>query len=182
LVICYGNIYRSAFLAEYLRAHVGMHAEIRSAGFHPVAGRSSPERHKQMCRDFGVDLAQHRSSILGRADLDWADMVVIMDRKNWVQVRRMGAEEKKLIWLGSLVSTGRVEIQDPYMMDDTQARNLLSRLHDCAKALVGMIQGEHLVCDPATKLAPTNATPPRARDMDQRDPKPRSAGRDSRGA
>lgn len=140
LVICYGNIYRSAFLAEYLREHVGMHVEIRSAGFHPVAGRSSPERHIQMCREFGVDLAQHRSSMLGRADLDWADVVVIMDRKNWVQVRRMGAEEKKLIWLGSLVSTGRVEIQDPYQMDDTQARNLLSRMHDCAKALVGMVQ------------------------------------------
>lgn len=139
LVLCYGNIYRSAFVAEYLRSKAKIPAEVRSAGFHPVAGRPSPPRHIEMCREFDVELEYHRSSIIVPADLEWADVIVIMDRKNWVQVRRTGARQNKLVWLGALDTVGRVEISDPYRMDDADARRLLARLHACAKILADRV-------------------------------------------
>jgi protein-tyrosine-phosphatase len=88
-----------------------------------------------MSREFGVDLEHHRSSIITPSDLDWAEVVVIMDRKNWVQVRRTRASQDKLVWLGALAPVGRVEIPDPYQLDDAEAHRLLTRLHACAKVL-----------------------------------------------
>ncbi len=87
-----------------------------------------------MARARGVDLSLHASSVISTADLQWAEIIVLMDRKNWVRLRRMGADESKLVWLGAL-GPGRVEIEDPYEMDDAGASLLLERLASCSAAL-----------------------------------------------
>jgi len=135
LVVCHGNIYRSAFVAAFLQIRVGAAIVVRSVGFHSESGRASPERHVRMCHEVGVDLRNHRSSVITPADLAWADVVVLMDRKNWVQLRRMGAPTGKLVWLGAWAPPGGIEISDPYGMDDAAARLLLNRLLVSSKAL-----------------------------------------------
>src|SRR5688572_31385329 len=84
LIVCYGNIYRSAFIAEYLRKHLGERVEVRGGGFHQKVGRPSPPDHVRMCAERGVDLAGHRSRCIDAADLEWADTIVLMDRHNWL--------------------------------------------------------------------------------------------------
>jgi protein-tyrosine phosphatase len=134
LVICHGNIYRSPFVAELLRSSQTGVDQIRSAGFHLKVGRQAPARHQAMSRDLGVSLEQHRSCLVSGADLQWADIIVLMDRYNWVRLTRLGADPRKLVWIGALTD-GSVEIPDPYHLDDQQARAVLERLKACTEAL-----------------------------------------------
>lgn len=137
LVVCHGNIYRSAFVAAYLRRAHGS-VEVRSAGFHPKPGRPAPEGHVAMSLEYGIDLRGHVSSLVRAEDLEWADIIVLMDRRNWMRLRAAGAKAGKIIWLGALVP-GPVEILDPYGMDEAAAREVLRRLASCSEVLVRAI-------------------------------------------
>jgi protein-tyrosine-phosphatase len=144
LVVCYGNIYRSAFVAAQLRL-LAPALTVRSAGFHPTTGRPAPDRHVTMARTHGVELSAHASSLIGPGDREWADIVVMMDRSNWVKLRRMGFEAKTIVWLGALVP-GSIEIRDPYAMDDESAATLLRRIAKCTERLASALN------EPALKL------------------------------
>jgi protein-tyrosine-phosphatase len=136
LLICYGNICRSAFVHVYLRdRHLAAGFELRSAGFHPKSGRETPLVHQRLIRGaFGVDMSSHRSALVGEHDLVWADTIVLMDRANWEDLRKAGARPEKLVWLGAL-DDGPLEIEDPYALPEQQAHGIFSRLADCASRL-----------------------------------------------
>jgi protein-tyrosine phosphatase len=148
LVVCYGNIYRSAFIGELLRERLAGGVEVRSVGFHKVEGRPSPERHVEVSGEFGVRLDRHRSRLITSADLEWADLIVLMDRHNWARLTAMGAEQDKLVWLGALGS-GPVEVSDPYTLADDEARRIVSRLRDLGEELTARIR-ERLRSPPST--------------------------------
>jgi len=143
LVICYGNIYRSAFVGTLLREKLGKRAEIRSAGFHKVVGRASPERHVEMSRSLGVDLSQHRSALVTVEDLRWADTILLMDRHNWDALVALGADHDKLVWLGAL-GTGELEIADPYRLDDAEALRVLRSMEESSRALLARIEARQV--------------------------------------
>lgn len=134
LVVCYGNIYRSPFVAARLRQCCGEGVQVRSCGFHRQQDRSSPKRHVAMSATRGVDLATHRSTVIGPDDVNWADLIVLMDRHNWQALRLMGAPADRLAWLGAL-DDGPVEIPDPYNLDELAAGEVLARLDACAVRL-----------------------------------------------
>lgn len=140
LVVCYGNIYRSAFAGEYLRRELAGIAEIRSTGFHPRIGRSSPARHVAMSRELGVELSEHRSALTSRADVDWADTIVLMDRHNWNALDEIGADHSRFVWLGTLGNRG-IEIPDPYELDDPRAREVLQDMRCACDALAAKVRG-----------------------------------------
>jgi protein-tyrosine phosphatase len=133
LVICYGNIYRSPFAAEFLKRHAP-DAEIRSAGFHNKVGRPSPPAHVAAAAERGIDLAGHRSRLVTPSDLDWADTIVLMDRRNFTHLDEACADHGKLVWLGALTD-GPVEIDDPYGRSESEASRLLDRLERGSAAL-----------------------------------------------
>lgn len=139
LVVCYGNIYRSPFLAQYLHARLGDAVAVRSSGFHPVEGRSSPEAHIAASARLGVALHEHRSAILTNADLEWADIIVLMDRHNWDAAVQRGAVVSKLVWAGSLAG-GAPEIADPYLLDGEEHEAVLRRLVEAGDYLVAAIR------------------------------------------
>jgi protein-tyrosine-phosphatase len=140
LVICYGNIYRSAFIAEYLRKHLAGRVEVRGAGFHKNVGRPSPPAHVRMSAQRGVSLEAHRSRCVEPADLEWADTIVLMDRHNWLALDAMRVEPAKLVWAGVLAG-GAVEIADPYGLPEPEAEHILTRLERAASELARNIKG-----------------------------------------
>lgn len=140
LVVCYGNIYRSPFCGAYLRQQLPPDVEVRTSGFHRVAGRPSPPRHVTMSQSRKVDLSEHRSSKITAEDLQWADVVVLMDRHNWGALDDLGADHSKLVWLGAFGS-GDVEIPDPYKLDDAHAQRVLDQMEQASRALAESIRG-----------------------------------------
>ena len=135
LVVCHGNIYRSALVGEYLRQRLPEQFETQSAGFHPVGQRPAPQQHIDMCAAVGIDLGPHRSTVLTLQQSAWADIIVLMDRRNWVALRRLGADPSRFVWLGALVP-GPVEIADPYGLAESKAQVIVDRLLVCSKQLV----------------------------------------------
>jgi len=134
LVVCHGNIYRSPLVAVRLRELLGAGREITSAGFHPKGDRPSPEAHIKMSARLGVDLRQHRSRVVSDADLAAADLIVLMDQRNWVSLERAEADKSKFVWLGAM-GPNPMEIPDPYEMDEAAAEAIVKRLLLCTDEL-----------------------------------------------
>jgi protein-tyrosine-phosphatase/predicted ATP-grasp superfamily ATP-dependent carboligase len=135
LVLCHGNICRSPYAEHALRARDGGKHEIRSAGFYSVADRESPEDFQRAARRHGVDLSAHRSRVVSEDDLAWADLVILMDERNYKHLRdRFPAFVKKSVWLGAL-DGGAIEIDDPYGMGDAAAETALARIDRCLDRL-----------------------------------------------
>jgi protein-tyrosine phosphatase len=128
LVVCYGNIYRSPFVERLLQKGLASTFSVRSAGFHPVGDRPAPAGHIEKCRQYGVSLDDHRSSVITSEAVAWADVIVLMDRHNWAALTRHGAKPQQLVWLGALAA-GPVEIPDPYHMTDAAAEAVVARMH-----------------------------------------------------
>lgn len=141
LVVCYGNIYRSAFLGAYLADRSTGRFEVRSSGLHKKVDRPSPERHIAMSRAAGVDLSRHRSSRLTSVDVDWADIIVVMDRHNWHALWALRTPKQKIVWAGALTK-GDVEIPDPYQMSDEAAMATIGRLREAGDALLAHIEAQ----------------------------------------
>lgn len=142
LVVCYGNVYRSPFAGTYLRQSLPAEIEVRSVGFHHNVGRPSPERHVTMSRARNVDLSAHRSAQIGADDLQWADIIVLMDRDNWDRLEAVGADPAKYVWLGAF-GPGNVEIDDPYEVGDEHAARVLDQLETASRELTARIRTGH---------------------------------------
>jgi protein-tyrosine phosphatase len=82
LVVCTGNIARSAMGEAMLRARLeerGVEASVRSAGLLPWPG-PPPALVLEVMRDYGLDLAAHGSQALTRQLVTDADLVLTMTR------------------------------------------------------------------------------------------------------
>jgi protein-tyrosine-phosphatase len=86
-----------------------------------------------------IDLSAHRSSKITPEDLQWADIVVLMDRHNWDALDQIGAEHSKLVWLGAFGS-GDIEVPDPYELDDAHAERVLDQMEQASRALAESIR------------------------------------------
>lgn len=139
LVLCYGNIYRSPLAAACLRqaTHSLRDIQIRSAGFHPRAGRRTPETFISDVRlRTGLDLSTHASSLATASDMDWADAIVVMDRHNWHALAKLQPRATlKAIWLGAFLPGGRAEISDPYGLSNSETLRIVDTVVEATAAM-----------------------------------------------
>jgi len=144
LVICYGNIYRSPFVEMKLCQHLNADRfTIRSAGFFHKSGRSCATDYIPLAREFGVPLDNHRSRRVEAADIVWADLIVIMDRKNWNELLEYREHTgNKIVWIACLLDVGWPEVDDPYGMDEEGIQKILERLNQSTEAIIKILQPE----------------------------------------
>jgi protein-tyrosine-phosphatase/predicted ATP-grasp superfamily ATP-dependent carboligase len=142
LFLCYGNICRSAFAAEYwntrLQPQISAAPVAISAGFHPVSGRQSPKWLVEVAAEYDVKLDGHRSAVVSAAHVQAVDAVFVMDRYNY---RRLTEEFPwaidKAYLLGMFADDGRCEIVDPYGRGKANAR---VRCEQLISALEGLMK------------------------------------------
>lgn len=139
LSVCYGNIYRSPFAAACLHAQfpAGAGPSVRSAGFHERDGRPVEPGFQQIALErYAIDLAAHRSRTVTADDLDWADLVLIMDGHNYRLMHdRHRNHLGKCIWLGAVCDETPVVIQDPYGTDASVQAVIADQLFRATRAL-----------------------------------------------
>ena len=141
LVLCYGNICRSPY-AEVTTASRSKLAdiELRSSGFFPVPGRKTPEIFQGLARQRGIDLSAHRSRLIDKKDLLWADVIVLMDQKNFEALREFDRKSlSKVVWLGAFDASGPLEIADPYDQPISVVETILDRMDRCLEVLAQTI-------------------------------------------
>ena len=142
LVLCYGNIYRSPLVEFLLKESLSdTDIEIRSAGFHDRTGRSCAEEYLTLLTERGYDLSAHRSGRISQADINWADLIVIMDRKNWDLLSSMDQTAlSKTIWIGAFSPNLSVEVIDPYNQGSEKTRQVISQLEQCVSDIADKIR------------------------------------------
>ncbi|MET0052158.1 MAG: hypothetical protein ABW095_13925 [Candidatus Thiodiazotropha sp.] len=142
LVLCYGNIYRSPLAAYLLNTQSQVsELEIRSAGFFDKQGRQCTEDYLKLLVPRGYDLSAHRSRKINPQDIEWADLIIIMDRKNWDLLYEMDAAVlSKTVWIGGFSDHGSVEVIDPYDRDEAETRSVIEQLELCAQTILAKIE------------------------------------------
>lgn len=137
LVVCYGNIYRSPFVAKILSDRLTNNYSIRSSGFHSSVHRKSPDGHIEMASQFGVDLSLHTSTRMNQELIEWADIIVLMDRHNWDHLQEYGDSAVcKSIWLGTFLEGRKKEIEDPYGKPKVEQEHIVQELSSASTELI----------------------------------------------
>jgi len=98
LFVCTGNTCRSPLAEVIARRAAADHGwsqlEVRSAGIATVNGGSASEGSERTATRHGLDLSDHRSTMLTPELLDWADLVLTMSPLHLARVREEGAGDK----------------------------------------------------------------------------------------
>lgn len=95
LIVCTGNTCRSPMAAAILEdLGRGADLEVRSAGVGTVEGLPAAAEAVTVAGGRGLSLAGHRSRPLDPELLEWADHVLVMERRHKRMVERLGAAEK----------------------------------------------------------------------------------------
>jgi protein-tyrosine-phosphatase len=149
LVVCHGNINRSALSAAILRQE-RPDWEIREAALKAWQNeRWKPERAAKKMREaaarLGYDLEPHRSRAITEDDLEWADAVLFMDGGNYKRLTRIRPSPgpgKQWVSLGSFIGLSR--IADPNFMKTGSnefnhvVREIEQATKACAKKLIAV--------------------------------------------
>jgi protein-tyrosine phosphatase len=152
-VLCYGNIYRSPLVEYLLRKAVCEPNKIgiRSAGFHEKEHRSCDPEFLKLLSQRGYALQAHRSSRVSKKDIDWADLIVIMDRKNWDMLMALDSSAKgKVVWIGAFAKNVNNEIADPYGMQQGEVNKVIDQIElsvvDLANRINDRFTASKMVC------------------------------------
>jgi protein-tyrosine phosphatase len=146
VVLCLGNINRSAYAEGLLRARLaGVGAPtVISAGF-IGPGRPSPPEAVALATQRGINLSSHRSQLVTREILRGADLVLVM---NATQRRAVLNDHGfphlgRVVVLGDLdpVNPGRREIRDPYDQARVVYETSFGRIERCVGMLVRTMTG-----------------------------------------
>ena len=146
VIVCHGNIMRSAFAVAYLRQQAPALADrIVGAGTHAKSGRAAQDSALRVAPEFGVSLADHGAQPLEAVGLTAQDVVVCMDRANEANVvARWGALAPRVFLIGDLGAVlpgaGR-DVADPYARGDAATRVAFGRIQGHARAWLAVLSG-----------------------------------------
>lgn len=140
LFVCYGNICRSAFAERWWkcrREESGNLAPIAdSAGFFPRPTRPTPSRIVDLAAERGISLGDHRSRVVDAGMIAAADIVVVMDLQNWRDVVDNYPESREKTYLvGIFGDSGSVEVEDPFTLEELDARTEFGVLETALEGL-----------------------------------------------
>lgn len=115
LVLCHGNINRSPLCAQILKSSGEGKFEIKSAGF-VNPGRKASKKMRDAAAELGYNLEYHRSQLITKELVEWADLVILMDggnQKRYSDFCNCGESMKKVRALGLYASPPVTRIPDP---------------------------------------------------------------------
>ncbi len=128
VVICHGNICRSPFAGLDLAAR-NAHLEVRTAGL--AAGSGSPPEPGalRVARKIGLELDGHRSKPLTDEDVEWADLILGMQGRHSVEIRRRWPQSvHKVRLLGDFLPRRPYAIEDPWGEEDAVFYTVFTRI------------------------------------------------------
>jgi protein-tyrosine-phosphatase len=147
--ICYGNICRSPFAAEYARQLWSDAIRVSSAGVGVdggTQGRRSPPAALEVGREHGVELAVHAAQPLSDSLVAASDVLLVFDRENLRDVlQRFPAARDKTYWVGALRPAGPLFISDPFGQSADRFRQVYAEIVAAVEAgpAKRRAQGEH---------------------------------------
>ena len=144
LIVCHGNIIRSAFAAHLLRQLLGARRPVRiaSAGLEAAPGRPPHPNALRLARRLHIDLSRHAASRVSLDDIRASDVVFAVDVPQFAALRtRFPAARDKMFPLTCLAPSTPLEIADPINGDDTAFEvcfaHIIRAIDPIRRAIVG---------------------------------------------
>lgn len=150
LVLCLGNICRSPVAEHCLKRELtGNSYEIASCGFIPTPLRQTPTDFQKIASDHGIDLTDHRSEVISRSLCQWADLIIIMDRENWIRLEAFDESVlSKTVWLGAFRAALSPEIADPFRGTRNMMISAIQEIEDASKSLAHRLLSRDRLSNP----------------------------------
>jgi len=120
LIVCHGNIIRSAFAARFMAQMLGTsRVRVVSAGVEATPGRPPHPIALRIAARHRVDLSRHAASRVSADEMRASDVVFAVDVTQFVALRARFPEARdKIFLLTSLAPWTPLEIADPIFGDD----------------------------------------------------------------
>ena len=120
LFVCSGNVSRSflaeALLRNELKALKVEDVSASSAGLYAFPGSPPDPQMTAYLSSMGVSFEPHEARQMSKQDLDWADLILVMERSQETDVEKLWPEAKQKVQrLGKCVTGGwEDDILDPF--------------------------------------------------------------------
>ncbi|MFO0984091.1 MAG: low molecular weight protein-tyrosine-phosphatase [Planctomycetota bacterium] len=140
VVVCTGNICRSPMAAGFILHHLRLAGlddrAVQSRGTHAVVGHRAVQESIDAARLRGVDISQHRALQFTRSDVNWADVILVMEREHAELIAGSygGDARPKLRLFGGYA--GLFDIDDPFGGDAARFRTVADQIWTAAAAFV----------------------------------------------
>jgi protein-tyrosine-phosphatase len=106
--VCKGNICRSPFAEVYANAKKDHGFQFVSYGTFPHENRLPPTLSIRCAEQYGLTLEDYKSHFLGAEETKMIDLFLVMDKKNYLDLKQNGIPADKIRFLAEK------EIADPY--------------------------------------------------------------------
>ena len=122
LFVCSGNVSRSFMAEMLLRNEIKRlkldNISISSAGLFAYPGSPPDPKMVDYLLKMGISPKSHEARQIMKNDVDWADLILVMEREHATMIERLWSETKgKVELLGKFVSEGQSvvdDISDPF--------------------------------------------------------------------
>lgn len=143
LFLCTANISRSYLAEALLKDELQSlnHADgfsVFSAGLHAFPGSPPDPNMAAFLREKGIAMKNHGARQVRGEDLEWADLILVMEKSHWEMIKRTWpGEMRKVKLLGVYIASalGEEEIADPYGRSPYHYRLAQARIALAVKSL-----------------------------------------------
>jgi protein-tyrosine-phosphatase len=138
LMVCTGNICRSPMATGLLRqrlAREGLDGQytVRSAGTWALDNRPATENAVEVMAERGVDIGDHRARSLTTADIEEAELILVMSREHEQMIAHVWPQYKWKVYRLSEMAGKRRDVEDPYGLP-------LEEYRTCADVIDGYLE------------------------------------------
>lgn len=144
LIVCHGNINRSAAGEIILKTMLPVGWEVRSAGLKTKDGRITAKKMRDALTELGFSETSIRSTMMTSHHAEWADTIMYMDDGNERLLNASFLEHSsKFLHLGSLIGVNK--IPDPnYAKTNELHKQVIDMLQ---RALMTFVLAHNWSCD-----------------------------------
>jgi len=135
LFVCTGNICRSPMAAGFLydkavREKGDGHLRIRSAGIWALEDQMASAYARQVMAEHDLDINAHRGRTLTQAEVDKADLILVMSTRHADAIARNFQESTDKVHLLSEMAGPPYDVKDPYGGSLPEYRHTAAELAD----------------------------------------------------